>query len=74
MSVEVFIDTNVLIYQLDMRDERKHAIAERIVKDAVAAETACISHQVVQECLNTALRKAESRIRVGRRRAAKAAR
>lgn len=57
MSVDVFLDTNVLIYQLDRTDARKHGIAEAIVKDAVANDTACISFQVVQECLNTALRK-----------------
>lgn len=59
MSVDLFIDTNVLIYQLDTRDPRKHAIAERIVSEALANENACISFQVIQECLNTLLRKAE---------------
>jgi predicted nucleic acid-binding protein len=59
MSVEVFIDTNVFIYQLDSTDARKHALAERIVRDGLASGNACISFQVVQECLNTALRKAE---------------
>ena len=59
MSVDAFIDTNVFIYQLDTRDARKHAIAERVVSDALANESACISYQVVQECLNTVLRKAQ---------------
>lgn len=59
MSVDLFIDTNVFLYQLDTRDARKHAIADRIVGDALASDTACISFQVVQECLNTVLRKAE---------------
>ena len=59
MSVDLFIDTNVFIYQLDTRDARKHAIAERIVSDALANDSACISFQVVQECLNTLLRKAQ---------------
>lgn len=58
MSAKVFIDTNVFVYQLDTSDTRKHAIAERIVRNALAGENACISFQVVQECLNTALRKA----------------
>lgn len=62
MSVDAFIDTNVLMYQLDTVDPRKHAIAERIVSDAIADETACISFQVVQECLNTVLRKAELKL------------
>jgi predicted nucleic acid-binding protein len=59
MSADVFIDTNVFIYQLDATDARKHAIAEHIVRDGLASGTACISFQVVQECLNVALRKAE---------------
>lgn len=58
MSVEVFIDTNVFIYQLDKTDRRKHRIADALVRDALARGAACISFQVVQECLNTALRKA----------------
>ena len=59
MSAEVFIDTNVFIYHLDMTDARKHAVAESIVRDGLESGNACISFQVVQECLNTALRKAK---------------
>jgi predicted nucleic acid-binding protein len=58
MSAEFFIDTNVFIYQLDTTDRRKHKTAEKIVRDALATGNACISSQVVQECLNVALRKA----------------
>lgn len=64
MSVDVFLDTNVLIYQIDTRDRRKHAVAERIVREALSTDNACISFQVVQECLNTVLRKAEVRLEV----------
>lgn len=59
MSVECFIDTNLFIYQLEALDERKRAMAERIIRHGVETGTACISFQVVQECLNTMLRKAE---------------
>jgi len=62
MSVESFIDTNVFIYQLETLDPRKHAIAERIVSAGVATGNACISFQVIQECLNTVLRKAEIKL------------
>ena len=58
MSVEVFLDTNVFVYQLDITDKRKHKVAEALVRDALARKTACISYQMVQECLNTVLRKA----------------
>lgn len=63
MSAEVFIDTNIFIYHLDASDARKHALAERIVRDALLRRNACISFQVVQECLNTALRKARVALR-----------
>ena len=59
MSVDLFIDTNVFTYQLDARDARKHAVADNMVGEALADETACISFQVVQECLDTVLRKAD---------------
>ena len=69
MSVDVFLDSNVLIYQIDTRDRRKHAVAERTVREALSSENACISFQVVQECLNTVLRKAEVRLDVADARA-----
>lgn len=59
MSVECFLDTNLFIYQLDATDERKQDIAGRIIRQGVETGKACISFQVVQECINTALRKAE---------------
>lgn len=52
MSADVFIDTNVFVYHLDGADPRKQAIAEDIVRSALRDEEACISYQVVQECLN----------------------
>ncbi len=59
MSVEFFLDTNVFVYQLDSTDSRKHKIAEQIVRGALAQRNACVSWQVVQECLNVMLRKAK---------------
>ena len=59
MSAECFIDTNVFIYHLDSSDTRKHHIAEGIVREALTRGNGCISTQVVQECLNVALRKAQ---------------
>jgi predicted nucleic acid-binding protein len=58
-GAECFIDTNVFIYQLEARDQRKAEIADGIIRRAVETGDACISFQVVQECLSTALRKAE---------------
>lgn len=59
MSAESFIDTNLFVYQLEALDERKSSTADRIIHEGIEAGNACISFQVVQECLNTALRKAE---------------
>jgi predicted nucleic acid-binding protein len=58
MNAEFFIDTNVFVYHLDATDRRKHEIAEKVVHDALSLGNACISSQVVQECLNVILRKA----------------
>jgi predicted nucleic acid-binding protein len=59
MSAECFIDTNLFIYQLEALDERKTATADCIIRRGIETGNACISFQVVQECLNTMLRKAE---------------
>jgi predicted nucleic acid-binding protein len=60
MSVESFIDTNVFVYQLENLDVSKAAVAERLIARGIANGTACISFQVVQECINTALRQART--------------
>lgn len=59
MSAENFIDTNLFVYQLEALDEHKFSTADRIIREGIETNNACISFQVVQECLNTALRKAE---------------
>ena len=69
MSAEDFIDTNVFIYHLDASDPRKQAIAERIIRQALTGGNACISYQVIQECLNTALRKAQVALDIAQGRA-----
>jgi predicted nucleic acid-binding protein len=58
MSVEFFIDTNIFIYSLEGLDASKTATADRLITTGIATGNACISFQVVQECLNTAIRKA----------------
>lgn len=57
MSVD-FLDTNILLYHLDDSDKRKHKRARALIESALAEGSACISFQVVQECLNAGLRKA----------------
>ena len=58
MSASTFIDTNVFVYHLDASDPRKHAIATDMVREALRTQDACISYQVVQECLNVVSSKA----------------
>ncbi len=59
MSVEKFLDTNLFIYQLESEDEAKANVADRIIRSGIETGNACISFQVVQECLNTIVRKAQ---------------
>ncbi len=59
MNAEVFLDTKVFIYHLDTTDRRKHEVAEGIVRAGLLGGDACISFQVVQECLNICLNKAK---------------
>jgi predicted nucleic acid-binding protein len=59
MSAEDFIDTNVFVYHVDDTDPRKCDIAHALIREAIATGNACISYQVVQEFLNTMVRKAE---------------
>lgn len=59
MSVESFLDTNIFVYQLERLDSRKADIADELIAHGIETQTACISFQVIQECLNTAIRKAE---------------
>ena len=59
MNAETFIDTNIFVYQLERLDARKTDIADGLIEHGIATQTACISFQVIQECINTAIRKAE---------------
>ena len=55
-----FLDTNVLVYALDLADPRKHKIARAFVARGVAGELA-VSTQVLAETANTLLQKYQSR-------------
>lgn len=62
MSAEFFLDTNLFVYHLDASDPAKQAKAEHLIRRALEQGDACISFQVVQECLNVMLRKAQVRL------------
>lgn len=59
MNGKYFIDTNIFIYQLESIDKTKFTIANQIIRDGIKTGNACISYQVIQECINTIIRKAE---------------
>ena len=46
---KVFFDTNVLVYQLDGRDQAKQDISRALVEQAALRDKAVISTQVLQE-------------------------
>lgn len=62
MPAELFLDTNLFIYQIEALDEKKAPIADRIIGEGISSGNTCISFLVVQECLNTFARKAEIRL------------
>ena len=57
MSVENFLDTNILVYLFDEVDNEKRETAEHLVQQSLHNETGCISYQVVQETINVITRK-----------------
>ncbi len=58
MSADFFLDTNILIYDLEAKDPLKQPIATGLLQEALRKGTGLISFQVVQECLNVAIQKA----------------
>ena len=52
-----FIDTNLIVYANDRRDEEKQARALGVVRKAMREGSGVISVQVLQEYANTALNK-----------------
>lgn len=57
MSVENFIDSNVIVYLFDETNTAKRLRAEQLVQWSLEHGTGCISYQVVQETLNVVTRK-----------------
>jgi len=56
MSVD-FFDSNVFVYLFDETNDYKRTTAERLIVQALEANNACISFQVVQETLSVLTRK-----------------
>jgi len=54
---KVFLDTNVLVYAVDLRDPTKHERAIEVVERQIRDGTGVISTQVLQEFASVALAK-----------------
>lgn len=65
MSVEVFLDTNILVYTFDAKAPEKRDRARAIVREALETGTGAISWQVTQEFLNVALHKFKNPMTLG---------
>ena len=52
-----FVDTNVLLYAQDRRDDRRRGIAQAVLDELWAAGNGVLSTQVLQEFSNVATRK-----------------
>ena len=57
MSDRTFIDTNVILYSKDARDERKQSIADELVYRGIREGTLVVSAQVLNEFYVTATQK-----------------
>jgi predicted nucleic acid-binding protein len=62
MSGDYFLDTNIFIYQLEKLDVDKFEVARSLIAEGLVAQSAIISFQVVQECINISLKKAEIKL------------
>ncbi len=51
MSVDHFLDSNIVIYYYDDQSPKKKAKARRMVDSALNNQNGCISFQVVQETM-----------------------
>src|SRR5580704_6431044 len=61
-KTRIFLDTNVLVYQFDRSDPAKQKRAEELIGQSIQEGTAVISSQVVQEFINIALNKFDTRL------------
>jgi predicted nucleic acid-binding protein len=57
MSGKFFLDTNIFMYSFDARSPGKAANASKLIKRAIETRRGIVSHQVVQEFFNVALRR-----------------
>jgi predicted nucleic acid-binding protein len=57
MSAEVFVDTNILVYAYDQKEELKQSVAKGILRTLWDLDSGAVSMQVLQEFYSTMTRK-----------------
>lgn len=62
MSDKYFLDTNVIVYSVDLTSPLKRKRARELVTDGTTNKLGVISYQVVQEFVNVAIRKFRSAV------------
>jgi predicted nucleic acid-binding protein len=62
MSDKYFLDTNVIVYSVDLTSPLKRKRARELVTDGTTNKLGVISYQVVQEFVNVSIRKFQSAV------------
>jgi len=62
MSDKYFLDTNIVVYSVDLTSPPKRRRARELVTDGTTSKLGVISYQVVQEFVNVAVRKFQSAV------------
>jgi len=57
MSGRFFLDTNIFVYSFDANAPKKAAQATKLIRKGIETRGGIVSHQVVQEFFNVALRR-----------------
>ncbi|HZP18161.1 MAG TPA: PIN domain-containing protein [Terriglobales bacterium] len=57
MNGKFFLDTNIFVYEFDLREPVKTERASNLVRNAIASRRGVVSYQVVQEFFNLAFRR-----------------
>jgi predicted nucleic acid-binding protein len=55
MSDRFFVDTNVFVYDFDVRQQAKRERASELIRTAISSKRGVVSYQVVQEFFHVAL-------------------
>ena len=62
MSDKYFLDTNIIVYSVDLTEPLKRRRSRELVTEGTTSKLGVISYQVVQEFVNVALRKFQSAV------------